>query len=196
MNDYHHGDLKQVLIDVGVKVLKEEGVKEFSIRKVAKRIGVSHTACYRHYRDKDTLLATIAEQGFILLYEKIKLETDQVRVEAFEQLYKATEAYLIFGIENKAYLEVMFGIIPHEPHPNLSKSAGRTFQQLVQLIEACDEAGLLKEDSSLELAFAVWPMLHGLTLLIAEGHIRLIDDDPVKRMHASLNRLLKGIALE
>ena len=196
MNDYHHGDLKQALVDAGVKVLKEEGVKGFSVRKVAKRIGVSHTACYRHYRDKDTLLAAIAEQGFILLYEKIKLATDYVPVESFAQIYKATEAYLIFGIEHKEYLDVMFGIISHEPHPRLAESAGQAFQQLVQLIEACNEVGLLKEDSSLELAFAVWPMLHGLTLLIAEGHIRLIDDDPIKRMHASLNRLLKGIALD
>lgn len=196
MNDYHHGDLKQALIDTGIKVLKEEGVKGFSIRKVAKRIGVSHTACYRHYRNKETFLAGIAEQGFILLYEKIKLATDHVPVESFEQLYKATEAYLIFGIENKEYLDVMFGIVPHEPYPHLAESAGRAFQQLVQLIEACDEVGLLKDDSSLELAFAVWPMLHGLTLLVVEGHIRLIDDDPVKRMRASLNRLLKGIALD
>ena len=196
MNDYHHGDLKQALVDAGVKVLKEEGVKGFSVRKVAKRIGVSHTACYRHYRDKDTLLAAIAEQGFILLYEKIKLATDYVPVESFAQIYKATEAYLIFGIEHKEYLDVMFGIISHEPHPRLAESAGQAFQQLVQLIEACNEVGLLKEDSSVELAFALWPMLHGLTLLIAEGHIRLIDDDPIKRMHASLNRLLKGIALD
>ena len=42
----------------------------------------------------------------------------------------------------------------------------------------------------------LWPLLHGLTLLVAEGHIRLIDDDPVKRMHASLNRLLQGIAVD
>ena len=70
------------------------------------------------------------------------------------------------------------------------------WQQLVQLIEACDDVGLLKKDSSLELAFAIWPLLHGLTLLVAEGHIRLIDDDPVKRMHASLNRLLQGIAVD
>ena len=194
MSDYHHGDLKQALIDAGVQVLKVEGVKGFSIRKVAKRIGVSHTACYRHYRNKDSLLAAIGEQGFILLYEKIELATDHVPVESFEQLYRATEAYLQFGIENKEYLDVMFGIIPHEQYPRLAESAGRTFQQLVELIEACRVAGLLKEDSSLELAFVVWPLLHGLTVLIAEGHVRLIDDDPVKRMHASLNRLLKGIA--
>ena len=196
MSDYHHGDLKNALIDSGVKELKEQGIKGFSVRNVAKRIGVSHTACYRHYPDKNALLAAIGEQGFVLLYEKIKTSTDHVPVESFEQLYKATEIYLLFGIENKEYLDVMFGIIPHAPYPQLSKAAGDAFLQLVKLMEACDEVGLLKKDSSLELAFAVWSMVHGLTLLVAEGHILLIDDDPVKRVHASLNRLLKGIALD
>lgn len=195
MRDYHHGDLKQALIDSGVKVLADEGVKGFSVRKVANRIGVSHTACYRHYSDKNALLAAIGEQGFVLLHEKIKRNTKHVPVESFEQLYKATEAYLLFGIENKAYLDVMFGIIPHAQYPDLSKSAGQLFQQLVGLIQACDDAGLLKEDSSKELAFAVWSMVHGLTLLVADGHIRQIEDDPVKRLRASLGRLLKGIAL-
>ena len=72
ISSYHHGDLKKALIDSGVEILSEKGIKNLSLREAARRAGVSHTAPYRHFEDKDALLAAIAEEGFLRLIQKLE----------------------------------------------------------------------------------------------------------------------------
>ena len=166
MRDYHHKNLKGALIEVGVSLLANEGVEGFSLRKVAKSASVSHTAPYRHFADKDALLAAIAQQGFVMLYDSIERATHQVPVASFEQLYQGTEAYMLFGLEHAAHFNVMFGSVSHIPYPDLAEAAGDAFQQLIRLIEACQSEGLLRDGSSREFAFVVWSLVHGVTVLL------------------------------
>jgi AcrR family transcriptional regulator len=70
---YHHRDLRQSLIGAAIALISEEGISDLSLRQVARRVGVSHNAPYRHFEDKDALLAAVAEQGFQSL--KVAMET-------------------------------------------------------------------------------------------------------------------------
>ena len=68
---YHHGDLKQALVSAGIKILKEEGVTALTLRSAARAAGVSHSAPYAHFTDKQSLLAAISTRGFIVLQERL-----------------------------------------------------------------------------------------------------------------------------
>ena len=91
---YHHGDLRNALIQAGLELLAEGGVQELDLRKVARRAGVSHAAPYRHFADKQALIAAINEEGFHLLAERIRSTLREVSDEPFEQLLGVALAYV------------------------------------------------------------------------------------------------------
>src|SRR3954464_14355091 len=82
---YHHGDLRNALIQAGLELLAEGGAQELDLRKVARRAGVSHAAPYRHFADKQALIASITEEGFRWLAERIQTTLREVSDEPFEQ---------------------------------------------------------------------------------------------------------------
>jgi AcrR family transcriptional regulator len=107
---YQHGDLHEALIDAGVKLLMEGGADALSLRGAAQLAGVSHAAPYRHYKDKDALIAAIAERGFRLLTAKMRshLEASGAR-KASRKLVALGVGYVMFGMEHPAYLQLIFG---------------------------------------------------------------------------------------
>ena len=107
---YQHGDLREALIDAGVKLLMEGGADALSLRGAAQLAGVSHAAPYRHYKDKDALIAAIAERGFRLLTAKMRshLEASGAR-KADRKLVALGVGYVMFGMEHPAYLQLIFG---------------------------------------------------------------------------------------
>src|SRR5258708_1624307 len=83
---YHHGDLRNALIQAGLELLAEGGAEALDLRKVARRAGVSHAAPYRHFADKQALIVAITEEGFHWLAERIQATLREVPDEPFEQL--------------------------------------------------------------------------------------------------------------
>src|SRR6516164_3531446 len=83
---YHHGDLRHALIQAGLEMLSEGGAAALDLRKVARRAGVSHAAPYRHFADKQALVAAINEEGFRRLAERIQLTLRGAPGDTFEQL--------------------------------------------------------------------------------------------------------------
>src|ERR1700758_5049161 len=97
---YHHGDLRHALIQAGLEILSAGGAATLDLRKVARKAGVSHAAPYRHFADKQALVAAINEEGFRQLAERIQSTVREAPDETFEQLQAIAIAYVQFAREH------------------------------------------------------------------------------------------------
>lgn len=181
--DYHHGNLRQSLLDASVALLDSEGLEALSLRRLAEQVGVSRQAPYHHFRDKQALLAAIGEQGFALLNQMLGSFTDDPAISLDERLYRAVMGYLNFALEHRALYRLMFGQTLWRSEQTRSDTdefqryAKDCFRQYVQLFDLLREAGELPpEENTLRLAQLLWAAMHGLAQLAADGLFVKRDD--------------------
>jgi AcrR family transcriptional regulator len=171
---YHHGNLRRALIKEALAMIAENGSASLSLRELARRVGVTPTAPYRHFVDREALLATVAEEGYRLMKEKLDAGAEES--DAIEALNKVGAAYLEFARTNPSHYRVMFGPFTarnkqEEKYPELKEIAGEVFKTLVDVIERGQAQGTVRPGSSAELAESSWAMVHGLSSLLIDGHI-------------------------
>jgi len=168
---YHHGDLKNALIRAGTELLAEEGVTSLSLRQVAARAGVSHSAPYAHFADKQALIAAISTEGFRRLYDcmaEAAAEPDPARA-----LENAAWAYVQFALDNRACFQLMFsGVLEEEgQYPEFVAISHQNFGQIEELTRRCQAAGLLRPGPADVAALSLWSLVHGFVFLRLEGQI-------------------------
>jgi len=196
--NYHHGDLKNALIRSGLEILSTQGIQDLSLRKVARAAGVSEAAPYRHFKDKETLLAAIAEQGFIRLAERLEQMEEQYAEDARSLFYQSSRAYIQFARDNPHSMRVMFRFRNTEDEvrfPDLQEAADEVFSYFIDIVEYCQQAGLARAGHPLPLALAAWSTVHGLSMLLID---RCISPDVFHRsdentmITAALDMVLTG----
>lgn len=196
-NTYHHGDLRNALLDGAYTMLSEGGIHHLSLRAVAKRIGVSHNAPYQHFPDKEALIAALSYQGFAKLTGVIDSTVDQMRNRpVIDRLLAVAQSYVQFMANHPAYLEVMFGPYPHQDYPGLSEAALASFNRLVSLIEQGQSAGEIKTLNPREIAAMIWMTLHGVSTLFLPGKIPtdiVAHRDPAQLASAFVQIVCEGI---
>jgi AcrR family transcriptional regulator len=170
---YHHGDLKNALIEAGIKILAKEGVGGLSLRKVAKKAGVSHSAPYAHFTDKQSLIAAISTEGFKQLYAELDTAVSQYASDPKRQLMEGAWAYVQFAINNTDTFKIMFsGVLEKEKdYPSFVEISRRTFDRVVDVVRACQDAGFLRPAPQEIMAVSVWGQLHGIVSLLLEGQV-------------------------
>jgi AcrR family transcriptional regulator len=170
---YHHGDLKNALIQAGVEILSKEGMEGLSLRKVAQRAGVSHSAPYSHFPDKQSLIAAISTEGFNQLYAELDAAISTYPKNPKKQLQQGVLAYVQFALKNTDTFKIMFsGVLEKEKeYPAFVEISQKTFQRVVDVVKACQKVGVLQSDSSELMAIAVWGQVHGIISLALEGQI-------------------------
>jgi AcrR family transcriptional regulator len=170
---YHHGDLKNALIKAGVEILAKDGVSGLSLRKVASKAGVSHTAPYSHFADKQSLIAAISTEGFRQLYERASTVAEEYKVEPSTQLVEVAWAYVQFALDDRDRFKVMFsGVLEKEKeYPDFVAESQRNFQLVKTVVEANQAAGVLQSGPSELVALSAWSMIHGFIMLLLEGQI-------------------------
>jgi AcrR family transcriptional regulator len=153
MSTYHHGSLRPALLRAAGKTLEKEGAGALSLRAAARNAGVSHNAPYRHFEDRDALLAALAAEGFELLGEAMRDHSGR----------EMGEAYVRFALTHPQRFRLMFGgVLPMAQHPQLGEAASRAYEALL---------GAFKELPNAELAAAAaWSLVHGLAHLVLDGH--------------------------
>jgi AcrR family transcriptional regulator len=160
---YHHGDLRPALLRAAAKVLEKQGLEALTLRDVARRAGVSHNAPYRHFADRDALLAALAEEGFRALEKALEGKAGN----------PMGEAYVRFALAHRARFRLMFGAnLPLRDHPGLRAASGRAYDALLQAMRARPDL----PDPELAAA-AVWSLVHGLANLLLDGHFERANED-------------------
>lgn len=146
MTTYHHGNLRVALLRSASKLLEKKGISGLSLREVARRARVSHNAPYRHFPDRESLLAALADQGFAELGERLK---------AYAGREKA-EAYVRFALENPQRFRLM------------SRGGEAASRAYLALVHALSEQADARQARA--VAAAAWSLAHGLAHLILDGH--------------------------
>src|SRR5579863_6646587 len=136
---YHHGNLREALLQGAVRVIAEVGPAAFTLREVARRAGVSHNAPYRHFRDKDALLAAVATEGYRELTRAMR-EAANLKSDPLEKLKQSGLAYVAFALRRPEHFTAMFDAPASGSHdPEYARASQECFETLVDYIRNCQE---------------------------------------------------------
>jgi AcrR family transcriptional regulator len=168
---YHHGDLKNALIRAGVEILSKDGVRGLSLRKVAQKAGVSHTAPYSHFADKQALIAAISTEGFRIIYEKLDDAIRRHHGNPLRQLVEGAYAYIQFALSDPAHFKVTLSSVleREKDYPAFVEMSQKSYGRVIRIVETCQAAGLVRRGPVDVEAVSVWSMVHGFVSLLLEG---------------------------
>ena len=183
---YHHGKLKPALLRAAVELIAEVGPAAFRLREVARRAGISHNAPYRHFREKDELLAAVATQGFQRLADALSKPAKATRAHnpnpALGRFQASGLAYVRFTLRSPEHLLVMFDWpLAPERYPELSAAAKRAFSVLVGLVKGAQREGSLPGGDPLALARIAWSLVHGVAKLAIAKRLPFKSESKVLR---------------
>jgi AcrR family transcriptional regulator len=171
---YHHGDLKNALIEVALEHIARVGAHGLSLREVARSAGVSHSAAYRHFANKESLLVAIAEQGFRELGDTLKSAVQGGADDPAAALRACGVAYVEFGVRHPEHLQIMFGgsIACPQDYPSLLAVSKEAYQVLAATVGEGLRKRRLRGSDERMVALTSWALVHGLSQLIAGGQLR------------------------
>jgi AcrR family transcriptional regulator len=174
---YHHGDLKRALLDAALPLIRKGGPGALTLRAVARAAGVSQTAPYRHFADRNALVAAVADQGFERLHarllaafqapEKItgrKTETARAGLQAIGV------AYVQFALDHPDEYRVMFG--DEAASGRAPESGAKVFAFLEQGIVMLQKQKLVRDGDAHAIALTAWALVHGLAMLMLDGQLK------------------------
>ena len=177
---YHHGDLKPALIQAGLEILEEKGLEALSLRAIASRVGVSHTAPKNHFDSFHGLLAAIAAEGFRRHAVEMRKDVEGASNER-ERLDAASKGYVRFARENPALFSLMFSPRFNEKSGDELTEAGReSYAVLEEISQGLDwpkrgpERGTDAENLRTQLM--LWSFVHGYASLFNEGRMPTKQD--------------------
>lgn len=174
---YHHGNLKETLVAAGLRRLARDGARRLSLRSLAREIGVSPMAPYKHFRDKEALLAALAETGFAQLAQRIRTERERHAGRPAEALEAAGRAYVELALENPPLLQLMFsGVCPAVQSNN---TEGTAFGELLHVVEDAQKAGLIPAGDPLPHVLVAWATAHGAAVMLTGGPLK--KDSPFSK---------------
>jgi AcrR family transcriptional regulator len=169
---YHHGDLRNALIKESARLIEQRRDAAFSVRDLAQRLGISHSAAYRHFRDKTAILAALAEQGFGLLAERLAGVDTAQSASSRELLGNKGLAYVQFAMDKPGYFRAMFhpDLGDRSAYPGLQEAAETAFQGLVVTVAAGHRKQ--KDPAAVRIsAIRAWALVHGLACLLLDGQV-------------------------
>lgn len=189
--NYHHGDLKEALVDAAIRTMDAESLKAVTIRRLTREIGVSHAAPYHHFPDLDALLAAVAARGFGLLREEMYRNALGSKTDAFGQLQAAGTAYVTFAVSQPELFRLMFGGRWRDTtrYPELQEAERGALvalqEMLVEALGQSDGRPVIEA-----AARSAWALVHGIAMLLVDGRI---DTPPDQGLAESAEHLTKEV---
>jgi AcrR family transcriptional regulator len=170
---YHHKNLRQTLLEAAVALIGKVGPRDFTLREVARRAGVSHNAPYRHFPTKDDLLAAVAIEGFDRLTALMQKSSARGKT-ALERLQLSGCGYVDFALRWPHHFLVMFDL-PKSSHERCKDApvGKNAFDVLMGCIMAAQQSGDLPAGDPLPQAWTAWSLVHGIAKLAVSGNLPL-----------------------
>jgi AcrR family transcriptional regulator len=169
---YHHGNLKEALLQAALGLIAEKGPAGFTFADAARSAGVSPAAPYRHFRDRDELLSSIAQRGFEMFESTLNAAWDDGRPDTVTAFERVGKAYLAFAREEPAFYSAMFESgLPVDINPALQAAGERAFgiiRAAAERLAALAPPGVTRPPA-LMMALHIWSMSHGVASLFARG---------------------------
>jgi AcrR family transcriptional regulator len=196
---YHHGNLKEALIRAALELIAKKGPAGFTFAEAARWAGVSPAAPYRHFRDRDELLADVARRGFDRFAEVLAASWDKGRPDPLTALDRLGKAYLEFARTEPAYYSAMFEAgIPPDSDAELREAGERAFGVLrgaTETIVATMPAA--RRPPVLMMAVHIWALSHGIASLFGRGDAarRSLPMSPEELLEAAVLVYLRGLGL-
>ena len=181
---YHHGNLREALLKAAVRLISEVGPTAFTLREVARRAGVSHNAPYRHFQDRDELMAAVSTEGHAELTQAMR-EAAKDESTSLARLTQAGLAYVKFALRRPEHFTVMFDApasrssekLCFNPskmkskYPEAAEAAEGSFRTLMNFVATCQQEGELPAADTKELALLAWSVVHGIAKLAITGRL-------------------------
>jgi AcrR family transcriptional regulator len=184
-DSYHHGDLRAACLQAAIELLEENGSAGLSLRAVARRAGVSPTAPYRHYADRDALVSSVAAEGYREL--AITLAAAHPSPSTPDDLAAVAAAYVRFALDRPAMFRAMFA----EPCDPRSEERVAATAAITEYVTALVRHAFPAVDDPAPLSTAVWALVHGLAFLHLDGKLDSSTPDAVaEHVHAAVHALL------
>jgi AcrR family transcriptional regulator len=160
-------ELRQAILTAAGELFLEQGYERFSLRKVAERIGYSPTTIYLYFRDKDDLLFTVVDEGFVRFGQQLAAAAES-QEDPWERLIALGRAYVTFGLQNPVYYQLMFlqrtDFLTQrqmgEDQPRIA-----SFRVLQQAVQQAIDAGVLRPGDAKSYSDVLWALVHGITSL-------------------------------
>jgi len=196
---YHHGNLKEALLRAALELIAKKGPAGFTFAEAARWAGVSPAAPYRHFRDRDELLANLALRGFERFAIVLERAWDDGGPQPFAALDRMGKAYLEFARTEPAYYSAMFEAgIPLATSAELHEAGERAFAVLRGASEMlCAQMPPQSRPPVLMVALHIWSMSHGIASLFGRGDAarRTLPMSPEELLEAAVLVYLRGLGL-
>lgn len=201
---YHHGDLRQALLETTLRLVAERGAEGFSLREAAREVGVSPAAAYRHFADKPALLSALAAEGHGRL--AAAMEKGAARVDdaappparAVARYVAIGQAYVEFALKNPSFFRVMFGPAcqADEFAPCPSPSGRDAFEVLSHTLDELVHTGAIPVEGRAGAEIPTWSMVHGLATLLADGALPVTARQRSDAIQVVARALLRGLGCD
>ena len=192
---YHHGDLREALISAAFQIVAERGADRFSLADACRLAGVSTAAPYKHFRDRDEILAEVVTRAFDVMSERSMQAVAAHGEGTLAGIAAMGEAYIDFAVNQQSLFRLMFG-----QHPTLKKeecvlSEGRDcFSNVIKQVETFCQKNNVSGDAT-EIAVRLWTFVHGAaSLTIDEDYDAVVPDFDVKNMVRQATPMLLNIS--
>jgi AcrR family transcriptional regulator len=195
---YHHGNLKEALLQAALGLIAEKGPAGFTFADAARSAGVSAAAPYRHFRDRDELLSSIAQRGFEQFEAVLTSAWDDGRPDTVTAFERVGKAYLGFAREEPAFYSAMFESgLPVDLNPTLMAASERAFgiiRAAAERLAALTPPGVARPPA-LMMALHIWSMAHGVASLFGRGDAarRKLPMSPEDLLEAGVLIYLRGL---
>ncbi len=177
---YHHGDLKTEFVKTGLKILREQGIDALSLREIARRVGVTATAAYRHFNDKNHIINELIVEIYNLLAEVLKKSINDISNDPYGGFGKLCWSYISFALKYPNYIKIIF----REQHDNSSHSILESSQEVAKiwlsLVIKNQKEGRFREDDPRKIHLAIWSIIQGIVILFVNKQLPGIQEDEGK----------------